>query len=179
MPDDGLGIEIGAGTGIFAKHLINDSRAVVCLDPSLGMLKKAVEKELDVIQAVAEHLPIKRCCLDFVYLVAVLEFLRDPCRGLIAASETLRETATLVILTINRDSPWGQYYEKLAETGEPLLSLARFYNYDEVMGILGVTCLRVKKVLSILKDPPEALIDTSYHPLDLNAGAMLIGAEKE
>jgi ubiquinone/menaquinone biosynthesis C-methylase UbiE len=149
------------------------------LDPSLGMLKKAVEKELDTIQAVAEHLPLKRNCLDFIYLVAVIEFLRDPCRVLIDASETLKVKATLITLTINRDSPWGKYYKELAEKGEPLLSRAKFYNYDEMMGMFGVTCFKVNKVLSILKDPPESLVDTSYHPLDLNAGAVLIGAKKQ
>ncbi|HDJ21628.1 MAG TPA: class I SAM-dependent methyltransferase [Candidatus Bathyarchaeota archaeon] len=44
LPHSGLGIDIGAGTGIFAKYLSTDERSIVCLDPSSGMLKEAKKR---------------------------------------------------------------------------------------------------------------------------------------
>jgi len=140
------------------------------------MLRQVAEKELDAIQAVAEHLPIKRECFDFVYLVTVLEFLQEPSRCLTAASDIMKKGAAIVTLTINRNSPWGLYYRKLAEKGEQIFSRAEFYQYIEVKKMLEASSYRVDKVLSALLDLPESLVDIASHSLDLNSGVVLIKA---
>jgi len=50
------------------------------------MLSKAADRGLDAVLAVAENLPLKRRCLDFAYMVTVIEFLQEPLRALVAAS---------------------------------------------------------------------------------------------
>ena len=46
LPDTGVGVETGAGTGVFAEALTNQGRLVVCLDPSKEMLKRARQRGL-------------------------------------------------------------------------------------------------------------------------------------
>jgi len=40
IPDEGTGLEVGSGTGIFAERLSRDGRIIICLDPSKGMMLK-------------------------------------------------------------------------------------------------------------------------------------------
>lgn len=52
----GLGLEIGAGTGVLAKRL----GITVGIDPSLGMLRLAKARGILAIRAVGEHLPFRK-----------------------------------------------------------------------------------------------------------------------
>ena len=78
IPTNGLGLEIGAGTGIFAESLTKFERTILCLDPSTMMLSKTRKRGLMCILGLADPLPIRENVLDFSYMVTVLEFLDSP-----------------------------------------------------------------------------------------------------
>lgn len=83
-----LVLDVGCGTGLLIERLRRDAVAIG-IDPSLGMLKEAKRKgcRAELVQADAEHLPVKSCAADYVLSVSALQLLCEPARG---AREMLR-----------------------------------------------------------------------------------------
>ncbi len=133
---EGTGIDVGAGTGVFAEKL-SRNREIVCLDPSEPMLRLARERCMHAIVGVGEYPPLRSGSMDFAYMVTVVEFLEDPSSVFEAIGGLLKEKGVLLVLSIERESPWGRLYMKLAaEKADPILSKARFYTRREVEEIL-------------------------------------------
>ena len=179
LPHSGLGVDIGAGTGIFADHLSAAERDIVCLDPSPGMLRKAEKRGLPSILATVESLPIKIGSLDFAYMVAVIEFLKDPVEALRSISVILKEDAPLVILLINRESTWGERYLKQAEKGDLIFSHARLYTEGEASSLVEKAGYEPLEIMGTLTVPPDE--PTEKHELvsvTEGAGVILIKASK-
>jgi ubiquinone/menaquinone biosynthesis C-methylase UbiE len=179
LPDSGLGVEVGAGTGVFAKRLSTHMREIVCVDPSPEMLMRAAEKDLHTVLCVGEDMPFRIGSFDFTYLVAVLEFLSDPMEVLGSIKEAMKTETPLVTLTINRSSPWGSYYTMLAENGDPVFSHACLYDMDEVREFLRRSGFIVVDALSTLSDPPSAKdVGVGLVTADPEAGVVLIKSLK-
>ena len=179
LPGSGLGVEVGAGTGVFARRLSTPTREIVCADPSPGMLARAAEKGLHAVLCVGEEMPFRTGGFDFAYLVAVLEFLSDPAEALGSLKETMKLGAPLVTLTINRSSPWGRFYTTLAENGDPVFSHARLYELDEVRGLLSGSGFVVAEALSTLSNPPSAKdVGVDLVAADPEAGVVLMRSLK-
>jgi SAM-dependent methyltransferase len=179
LPDSGLGLEVGAGTGVFAKRLVTHEREVVCVDPSSEMLMRAAEKGLHTVLCVGEGMPFRRGSFDFVYLVAVIEFLSDPVEVLGSLKETMKSGTLLVTLTINRSSPWGSFYTMLAENGDPVFSHACLYDMDEVGEFLRRSGFIVAEALSTLSNPPSVKdVGVDLVKADPEAGVVLIKSLK-
>lgn len=155
LPMRGIGIEMGAGTGIFAEHLREDERIIICLDPSPGMLGKAKKRGLPSILGVIEYPPLRDRCLDFAYMVATLEFLIDPVKALEAVKNPLKPAKPLLLLFINRESSWGHLYLKLSTEGDPIFSKAKLYTYSEALGIVEKAGFTIRRAISTLLEPPD------------------------
>ncbi|MCD6479975.1 class I SAM-dependent methyltransferase, partial [Candidatus Bathyarchaeota archaeon] len=149
LPQRGIGIDVGAGTGIFAEHL-SDDRIIICLDPSPGMLRRAARRGLPSILGVAEHPPLRPRCLDFIYMVATLEFLPEPIKALEALRISLKPHGSLILLIINTESPWGRLYLKLGEEGDPIFSRIRLYNYEDALKLLKEAGLKLLAAVGTL-----------------------------
>ncbi len=67
MPDNGNGVEIGAGTGIFAEPLGIKQE----IEPSKAILEKAKMKNINVVDAVADNLPYQDKTKDFVLMITL------------------------------------------------------------------------------------------------------------
>ncbi|OYT61124.1 MAG: hypothetical protein B6U69_04220 [Thermofilum sp. ex4484_15] len=91
VPKRGLGLDVGGGTGEFSSKL--KGREVICLDPALRMLKKAREKGVDCVAGVAGLPPFRDSSFDFLLLVTVLEFLREPVNDLKSLKRLLRDSS--------------------------------------------------------------------------------------
>jgi SAM-dependent methyltransferase len=177
LPSSGVGIDAGAGTGIFARYLSTEERNIICLEPSQAMLREARKRNVNAILSTAEASPIRRI-LNFAYMVTVLEFLPDPLKALSSLGKTLREDAPLVVLIINRDSPWGEHYSKLAEKGNPIFSRARFYTQHEVSSLLKKAGYELEESIGTLTaspDEPEKKI--TLVPIQNKVGVILIKAK--
>ncbi len=156
LPDEGVGLEIGAGTGVFAKALTNPARSVVCLDLSHKMLARAAGRGLPSILGSAEAMPLRSGSLCFAYLVTVIEFLGDPAASLSEASRVTCGDAPIVALFINRESDWGGLYTAMAESGDPIFSHAHLYTLDEVEEIARGAGLKRGGALGTLTASPTS-----------------------
>ena len=74
LPEKGRGVEIGVGSGQFAKPLGIE----IGIEPSFKMAELARSKGIHVIDAVAESLPFDDHEFDFVLLVTTICFVDDP-----------------------------------------------------------------------------------------------------
>jgi ubiquinone/menaquinone biosynthesis C-methylase UbiE len=179
IPELGLGLEIGAGTGKFAEHLKNNFRTIICLDPSVEMLKEALERDLQCVIGLGNFLPFRKDIFHFTYMVTVIEFLTDP-------SETIREIkyankGNLCILFINSESPWGSFYQKIGNEGNLIFSKARLYKLSEVEKILDEGGYYITCKIGTLTSPPMSsdVEGELMNPSD-STGVIIINAiEKE
>jgi ubiquinone/menaquinone biosynthesis C-methylase UbiE len=132
LAPQGIGIEVGVGTGVFSSRL----GVFLGVDPALRMIKIAKSRGVNVVQALGELLPIKSEGLDYVLFVFTICFLRDTQASLREAWRVLKFGANLIIGFIPRNSKWGKLYLKKKTDGHRFYKHANFYTLDEVKEIL-------------------------------------------
>lgn len=77
LPKEGQGLEIGVGTGRFAAPL----GIKVGVEPAKAIADLARKRGIKVYEAYGEELPFKNESFDFILMVTVLCFLKDPAPG--------------------------------------------------------------------------------------------------
>ncbi len=134
LPWQGIGLEIGVGTGRFAAPL----GIKIGIDPSKAMLVYALERGVACIQGVAEALPFKNAVFDYGLVVTTICFVDDPRAMLNETHRVLKPGVPLVIGFVDRTSMLGQHY--LAHQSENVFYReARFYSALEVEKLLNDT----------------------------------------
>lgn len=156
LPSSGVGLEIGAGTGVFSDALTNEERIVVCLDLSKKMLSSAKQRGLPSIIGSADSMPLRRESLGFVYLITVLEFLKTPINALEEGMQVIRAEAPIILLFINNGSPWGEQYKTMREAGDPIFKHAHLYSLKDVENLSRKVGLIPVKTLGTLTTGPES-----------------------
>lgn len=136
IPNEGIGVEIGAGTGVFAESLTTEKRRVICLDPSFEMLRKAKDRGLPCILGYGDYQPIRSGLLNFGYMITVLEFLNDPVALFSELREIMKKDAPAVVLFINSESSWGDLYRDIGARGDTVFQHARLYTQTDVTKLL-------------------------------------------
>jgi SAM-dependent methyltransferase len=131
LPEDGKSIEIGVGTGRFAVPL----GIKFGVEPSQAMRAVAQKHGLTVAAGVAEALPFGSTLFDLALMVTTLCFLDDIPAALREAYRVLKPGASLVIASIDRNSPLGREYERL-KTEDVFYKEATFYSIGEVIAYL-------------------------------------------
>ena len=97
-------LEVGCGTGHFARWLGSLGPAIVGLDVSRAMLVEAQRLQSPpVVQGDAQALPFQSRSFDLVALITTLEFVQDPLGALSEAARVARKGLLLGVL--NRWSP--------------------------------------------------------------------------
>ena len=179
IPASGIGLEIGAGTGIFAENLTSVDRSILCLDPSPEMLSKARKRGLTCILGVGDPLPIRGGVLDFSYMVTVLEFLDAPVGLFKEVKGVAKENASLCILFINSDSSWGDLYRNIGAKGDPVFKHANLYNLDETVELLIEADYVVSDVKGTLNsDPMNQVVDNELVEPSSESGVLIVKAVK-
>jgi SAM-dependent methyltransferase len=132
LPFQGMGLEIGVGTGRFAAPLGVD----IGLEPAAAMLSRARRRNIKVVQGVGEVLPFGDEAFDYVLMVVVLSFLDDPSAALAEICRILRPGGALVIGFLDHGCPTGRNY--LARHAHKVFFCdATFYTSAEVERLLG------------------------------------------
>jgi len=154
LPWKGLGLEIGVGTGRFAAPL----GVQVGLDPAAAMLARARQRDIRVVQGVAEALPFVDGAFDYVLMVVVLSFLDDSRAGLAEIRRVLGPSGVLVIGFLDHDSPAGRDY--LARHAHKVFFRdATFYASAEVERLLSEAGFHDLCCVQTLFRPPEEITE--------------------
>lgn len=134
---EGLGLEIGVGSGRFAQPL----GAKIGIDPSRNMLKLAKKRNIQVILGTGENLPFKDLTFDFILVIITLCFVKKPVGVMKEAGRILKRGGRLIVGEINRDSHLGQLYEAKREKSE-FYKLAAFYSGNEIIEMFNKVGIR-------------------------------------
>jgi len=128
VPRAGVSVEIGIGSGRFAKPLgIN-----IGIEPSSAMRNIAHKKSIDLIDGVAESLPIASSRLDTALVVTSICFVVDLDASLHEAYRVLKPTGRLIVGFVDRESFLGRVYER-RKHGNVFYSVANFYSTEELL----------------------------------------------
>jgi SAM-dependent methyltransferase len=131
VPRAGVSVEIGIGSGRFAKPLgIN-----IGIEPSSAMRNIAHKRSIDVIDGVAESLPIASGRLDNALMVTTICFVADLEVSLREVYRVLKPTGRLVVGFVDRKSFLGPVYER-RKRGSVFYSVADFYSTEELVRLL-------------------------------------------
>ncbi len=146
VPEKGVGLEVGVGTGRFAPFL----GAKFGIDLAFSPLKKAKSRGVLTVQAKAEALPFKSSSFDFVLFITTICFLKQPLKAFKEAHRILKEKGRVIIGFINRESPLGKKYEKKKQKS-PFYAEARFYAPYEIQKIFQETGFKFLNMEEILE----------------------------
>ena len=138
FPDTGDGVEIGIGSGIFAKPLgIKEG-----VDPSEAMREKAKKRGISVIDAVAEKLPYADQSKDAVLMVTTICFVDDIYKSFQEVHRVLKDNGHFIIGYVDKNSPIGKFY--LEQKSESLFYKdAIFFGTEELYEILRETGFKI------------------------------------
>jgi SAM-dependent methyltransferase len=131
IPNTGLGVEIGAGTGRFSIPF----GIKIGIEPSEGMARLAQSRGLFIIRALAEELPFADETIDYVLMVTVICFLTDLPMSMKEIRRVLKPGGRLIIGFIDRESRLGRNYESMKDSSR-FYKWATFYSVPHVMDTL-------------------------------------------
>ena len=144
------GIEVGLGTGRFAKALgITEG-----IEPSENMRAVAEKKGIFVLNAVAEHLPYRSLQFDFVLMNFCVSYFEDVSEAFNEAHRVLKRGGGLIVGFIDRDSTIGRFYRD-RKPESVFYKKARFY-----------TVSKIERELKIAGFKKLQFLQTLFHDLD-------------
>jgi SAM-dependent methyltransferase len=102
IPERGIGIDIGCGTGRWARFVAPRVGRLLCVDPSepaASVARRALSEvpNADVQVAAAGGLPVANASLDFGYAIGVLHHMPDPAVGLRDCARVLKPGAPFLV----------------------------------------------------------------------------------
>jgi SAM-dependent methyltransferase len=134
MPETGKGIEIGVGTGRFARPLGID----VGIEPSPAMRAIAQERGINAIDGVAENLPIKPEKFDYALFVTTICFLESLHQAFSEVFRILKPNGSVVIGFIEKESAMGRLYQQRKKDSRYYRE-ASFHTAAEIINVLETT----------------------------------------
>lgn len=192
-------VDVGGGTGNYAKALAAEGWDVLVVDREPAMLARARAKGLQTLEADAQQLPLPDASADAVMLVSMLHHFEDPAAAITEARRILRPQGRLVLMGWSREDLgylWmGDYWPSTKawtiESHPPLADL---------LDLLPTGARRLEIVYRDLKDGslaalsahPDKLVDSRWHrqasyferlarddPEELEAGLQRLRADLE
>lgn len=131
LKPEGMGVEIGVGTGRFAAAL----HVEFGIEPARAMRKIARGRGIKVVGAVAEALPFADGCFDYALMVTTICFVDSVSAAIAEARRVLRPGGSFIVGFVDRESPLGETYQRHKEENV-FYREADFYSTDEVVAAL-------------------------------------------
>jgi ubiquinone/menaquinone biosynthesis C-methylase UbiE len=151
IPREGIGLEVGVGTGRFAAPL----GIRMGVEPAKAMADMARKRGIEVHEGRAEALPFDDESFDFVLMMTTICFLEDPLQALEEARRVLKPEGRIIIGMIDRNSPLGRSYEGKKITSK-FYKYANFRSADEVLNWLrSLNFGHIVTLQTIFKSPDE------------------------
>lgn len=134
IPAEGLGLEVGVGSGLFSKPL----GVAFGIDPCPEMLALAQKRGIKIMAGVAEALPCKSLKFDYILMVTVVCFFDDPCKAFQEAKRVLVPGGRLIVAYVDRLSPLGQEYLE-HQNESTFYQEAHFFSSPELQAMMLVS----------------------------------------
>jgi len=134
LPGDGLMLEVGVGTGMFAVPC----GVTLGVEPSAAMASRARDKGIRVVLGVAEELPVADQCMNVVLMVTTICFVDSLEQSFREAGRVLKVGGEIVVGFVDRESGLGQEYLRKKERSR-FYGPATFYSVPEVLARLRET----------------------------------------
>lgn len=120
------GIQVGVGTGRFAKALgIKEG-----IEPSEEMAEVAIKRGIEIMKGRAEDLPYRDLHFDFVLFVTIC-YLDNFKLALREANRVLKHNGRIIIGFLDKNAPIAKSYAEKKEQST-FYRYAHFYTVDEV-----------------------------------------------
>ena len=137
------------------------------------MLKPAKNRNINVVQGFGENLPYKNESFHFVLIVFTIELVDDPPRFLKEAVRTLKKDGTLILGIADRNSLWGEFYEKKAAKGESYAGF-RFLTPEEILEIFKNIDVEFEEAWQTLFQPPPDIKDIEQPKRGFGRGGFVV-----
>lgn len=175
LPDPGLALEIGVGTGRFAKPL----GIAIGIDPPLKMLACARKRGVEAVCGIAEALPFRDEVFDHALIVTTICFVDDARAMLAEARRVSRPAGAVVLGFIDRTSPLGRHYEAHRDQSV-FYRDAVFFSADEVDRLLSEAGFGERAWRQTLTQPLARMIEVEpARPGFGDAAFVAVRARKE
>jgi ubiquinone/menaquinone biosynthesis C-methylase UbiE len=130
LPENIKGLEVGIGTGKFAKILgIKEG-----VEPANEMASIARKRGVEVVNGNAENLPVKDLNFDFVLFVTICH-LNSAKQAFKEACRVLKPNGSIIIGFIDKDQKIGKAYEE-NRMRSTFFRYANFYSVIQVTKLL-------------------------------------------
>ena len=130
-------VDVGIGTGYFARHFARYARPLIGIDSSMAMLRRAAAKldgyEFVAIQGDAVNLPLKAGLADLTVSITVLEFVPNWRKAIAEMVRVTKPQGRIVIAVLNRNSGWA---EVRIRSGKRIWMDAHFFTPNELVSEL-------------------------------------------
>lgn len=114
IPENAVGLEVGVGSGRFAKELGIEFG----IDPAPGMKALAEKRGIKVQSGSAEDIPFEDERFDYTVMITVLCFLKDVHQALVEAIRVTKPGGRIIIGLIDGDSHLGKKYKAEKATNQ-------------------------------------------------------------
>lgn len=160
----GLTLDIGVGSGIFASKL----GTFLGIDVSRNLLELSRKRRLRVVQADATHIPARDRSFDSVVISFTICFVDDARAMLCEAFRVLKDDGRLLLGEIALDSEWGQLYAREGRKGHPFYSKARFLTLRDTRSLLSEAGFKIEGAFGTVEfGPSEKPKVEEATPIDL------------
>lgn len=131
LPDGGLGVEIGVGSGRFAGPL----NIKYGIDPSEKMLEIAKNRGIVVEKGVAENLPYQDESFDYALMVTTICFVDSIEKSFEEAYRILKREGKIIVGFVDKNSKIGKDYLRMRNKSLFYRS-ATFFSVEEISSCL-------------------------------------------
>ncbi len=131
IPKEGIGVEIGVGTGRFAEIL----KISIGVEPAHTMAQMAIARGIAVIKATAEALPFHGESFDYAVMITTDCFLDNVSKAFAEVHRIIKKNGFFIIGMIDKESETGKQYEA-KKAISPWYKEAHFHTVPEITGIM-------------------------------------------
>jgi SAM-dependent methyltransferase len=162
-------LDIGGGTGNYARALRDEGWDPVVVDREPAMLAHAAGKGLETVQGDAQRLPLADAGFDAVMLVSMLHHVEDPAAALAEAQRVLRPGGRLALMVFTREDTEQSWLSDYFPSTRAWM-LETHSTRDELLALLpGSRQIEVvfrdleDGSLAALQAYPEKIVDPAWH----------------
>jgi ubiquinone/menaquinone biosynthesis C-methylase UbiE len=124
----GAVLDAGCGTGLLFSHVAAQAEMVVGVDVSRKLLLKAKERtksfrNAHVVQADADHLPVKSACFAVVFAFTVLQNMPKPAETLTELKRAAKRNGAIVVTGLKKAFSLKAFEALLQQAGLRVVSI--------------------------------------------------------